>query len=133
MNPHLDELISLCRHPKIQERRGEWLPADIHVDKYGIVRHVSNTDLYGDEDGERTFDNNTWLPPLSDPLRPERSLMGMLGEKKIGIEIGNNRLWYCNISAGYAVTGEIVFDSFPGPTPEIAVCKAVIAQREEGK
>jgi len=24
MNPHLDELISLCKHPAIQERRGEW-------------------------------------------------------------------------------------------------------------
>lgn len=104
MNQHFDELISLCRHPKIQEKRGKWQVGDRFYCEHckgGIrllVGLVSPEYLCCPKSDHLQYDC-IWIPPLSNPLEPERSLIGMMN----GLPFLYN-----------------------GPTLEIAVCKAII-------
>lgn len=141
MTPHLDELISLVKHPAIQGRRG---PAFYEGDAFyyeGEMYFVGNCSLDGDLDvlspgcgccEDLMFGNDEkehtaiWLPPLSDPIQPERGLMGMLNNFMwLGLAEQDPKLrhegWVC-----VTVRGEYI-----GPTPEIAVAKAIVAQWEE--
>jgi len=55
---HLDELISLCRHPKIQGRRGEW----------GSFMQVQQRQLY-EADNPNGMKKSEWVNWLLDPIR----------------------------------------------------------------
>lgn len=119
MNPHLDELIALVSHPAIQGRRGEWLPGD----RYWIKSyHLFSLIVF---DPEQIPNHAIWLPPLSDPIQPERGLLGFLkGLLSIDYKGGN---------LGYYVwvIADDLMRHFDGPTPEIAVAKAIVAQEEK--
>lgn len=116
---HLDELIELCMHPKIQGRRGEWQVGDLFYSIEGdeILRAYFCPGYPLDTS---PADGDVWLPPLSDPLRPERGLLGMLSEFLLAIRKLENG-WIC-IAVLEEATG------FDGPTPEIAVAKAIVGE-----
>lgn len=64
-------------------------------------------------------------PPLSDPIQPERGLLGFLkGLLSIDYKGGN---------LGYYVwvIADDLMRHFDGPTPEIAAAKALIAQEQK--
>lgn len=137
MNPHLDELIELCRHPAIQERRGEWQEGDrfcIDGEIYTIGDYTIAGDgmMAGDVGVYYYWDDMIraiWVPPLSDPLRPERSLIGMINrfyDLHYSWRTGKFTCNHWHSGDG----GDDCFLSYYGPTPEIAVAKAVIAQEE---
>lgn len=125
---HLNELISLCRHPKIQERRGKWQVGDRFYCEHckgGIrllVGLISPEYLCCPELDHLQCDC-IWIPPLSNPLNPERSLLGML-EGEINIE-RNKHTWCVIVDQREGTYGYYKDDSL-----EIAVCKAVIGQYE---
>jgi len=121
MNPHLDELISIVNHPAIQGRRGEWLPGD----RYWIKSyHLFSLIVF---DPEQIPNHAIWLPPLSDPIQPERGLWGMINWNRWNMYVFPDRVCMYDHKKGNNNI-EIV-----GPTPEIAVCKAIVAQSEEEK
>lgn len=125
MNPHLDELISLVNHPAIQGRRGEWKVGDFFWTNEDVFYDGPN--IYSVQYNVEPPDDAIWLPPLSDPIQPERGLLGFLkGLLSIDYKGGN---------LGYYVwvIADDLMRHFDGPTPEIAVCKAVIAQSKEEK
>jgi len=134
---NLNELIELCRHPCIQGRRGEWREGDrftIDGETYTIGDYTIAGDglMAGDvrvyyyfiwDDMIRA----TWLPPLSDPIQPERGLWGMINWNRWNMYVFPDRVCMYDHKKGNNNI-EIV-----GPTPEIAVCKAIVAQSEEEK
>ena len=140
MNPHLDELISLVKHPAIQGRRGYWRCYDKFMTKHSpdikvvldTVATRTGIELKAMENGILGnigwgANDCVWLPPLSDPIQPERGLLGFLkGLLSIDYKGGN---------LGYYVwvIADDLMRHFDGPTPEIAVCKAIVAQSEEEK
>ena len=128
MTPHLDELISLCRHPKIQGRRGEWAMHDRSwCNKWKKVSDEYPCVICSACQDSNSCPDRLWLPPLSDPIQPERGLLGFLkGLLSIDYKGGN---------LGYYVwvIADDLMRHFDGPTPEIAVCKAIVAQSEEEK
>ena len=65
---YLPELISLVSHPAIQGRRGEWKVGDAYWDGKE-VRYIKEPQ--GDYNPGH-FITCLWLPPLSDPVQPER-------------------------------------------------------------
>lgn len=127
MTPHLDELISIVNHPAIQGRRGEWLPGD----RYWIKSyHLFSLIVF---DPEQIPNHAIWLPPFSDPIQPERGLMGMVPCDNDGFSLvwkccGEDH-WGINFCSSYDHSYVVAH----GPTPEIAVCKAIIAQSKEEK
>lgn len=76
---HLPKLIELCRHPSIQGRRGKWQDADtyaIESGKWAVENH--HTDHHSAITRHQQGWEPIWLPPLSDPIQPERGLWGMI-------------------------------------------------------
>lgn len=123
MTTHLDELISLCRHPKIQERRGKWQVGDAYWDGQEI-RYIKEPQ--GDYNPGH-FISCLWIPPLSDPIRPGRSLLGMVQHDGDGYHLTCECCEIGKWSIEYdSPDGEWI--SAHGPTPEIAVAKAVVEQ-----
>ena len=73
-----------------------------------------------------TKDKCVWIPKLSDPIQPERGLMGLVKNEPSLFYRFFDRLWICETySNDHQRTG-----LFDGSTPEIAVAKAVIVQEE---
>lgn len=118
---HLPELIELCRHPSIQSRRGEWRKGD-----QWACEHITIYEGYVDWDRDANkwtphCVKSIWIPKLSDSIQPKRGLTDLLSER-----------WELkqHMDGGFVlrtITGRVS----TGPTPEIAVMKAVIAQEEE--
>lgn len=130
MTTHLDELIELCRHPAIQERRGEWKVGDIFYCSHCkgglrfIVGRIAPNYLRCAESDHLQFDC-TWIPLFNDPIQPERGLIGLVKNlvwlmppsDSYVLERSKNR-WKCSTEDR----------EYYGPTAEIAVAKAVIEQ-----
>lgn len=119
---HLPELIELVKHPAIQSRRGEWQHGDkfFHFMDVSVVNDISDFRFRVVPDAAN-YQGAIWLPPLSDPIQPERGLTGLLNER-----------WELkqHMDGGFVlrtITGRVS----TGPTPEIAVAKALISQWEE--
>ena len=128
MTPHLDELISLCRHPKIQGRRGEWAMHDRSwCNKWKKVPDEYPCVICSACQDSNSCPDRLWLPPLSDPIQPERGLWGMINWNRWNMYVFPDRVCMYDHKKGNNNI-EIV-----GPTPEIAVCKAIVAQSEEEK
>ena len=138
---HLHELIELVKHPAIQSRRWEWQVGDMYCCPRQAESNGDGIKLIGSEDYTDIADQAhiifepccpdvaIWIPKLSDPIQPERGLIGLLDqfeslETVTSLDTGE-RSYRCSIIKDYCTF------RFHGPTPEIAVAKAVIAQVKE--
>lgn len=139
MNPHLDELISLVKHPAIQGRRGEWLPGDCCYDPltqsvgYYVGEYANSGGMTYTISYEHclvyaeSMDKYIWIPKLSDPIHPERGLIGMLKNLESIIKHSVNDLGVHNYEC-YRAFVKWNRECCEGPTPEIAVAKAIVGQ-----
>jgi len=137
---HLHELIELVKHPAIQSRRWEWQVGDMYCCPRQAESNGDGIKLIGSEDYTDIADQAhiifepccpdvaIWIPKLSDPIQPERGLIGLCkGLTTIGSPVMKDN-WFVMVRVVNSDGEYVRFDTFKGPTPEIAVAKAVIAQ-----
>ena len=112
--------------PEVESVRGQWHVVD------NVIRHdtkeldiVYPLDLACGQDA-------VWLPPLYDPIRPERSLIGIAKSMGYEINLFTNPYvyseWVCEVSSHPALGAYSVY----AKTPDLALAKAILAAKGEG-
>lgn len=73
-------------------------------------------------------DSDLWVPPLHDPICPERSLIG-IAMVKYDVELHVNQGWVCHLMDKQS--GERLYGGYDTDRPDLALARAIIEQ--EGK
>lgn len=145
MNDAQRELINLLmsEEAKWLQEGHEWRAGDAYLEQGSDeVEHVcpycdAPSDEYvpHEEKWRKGLEQCLWLPPLSDPFAPERSLLGMLGNDFWQMENvrapDGSELWICYACLGNSYPAIVGVDA---KSPEAAVLRALIWQRgKEGE
>jgi len=138
-----NELMNL--YLKIQDKRGRWQIGDkfyMQAYGYGTVVGIPDEDRLavwfdGGWEDELTDSSNEWqevlwIPPVSSPTNPKRSMIGMFGDQAISYldpyyENGEVYRWGVEISD----FSKKRYVKFFGPTLEFAMAKALVWWRIE--
>lgn len=122
----LDLYIELA--PILNEYRGEWQHGD-HLYSKGLQHDFYCQDCLDYKIFPRgIYDDCIWLPLPIDPVHPERGLVGMIGKEFSNLAIDDGQ-WYC----GIWTKKEAYINQFYGPTPTLALLKALKAQQGPNK
>ena len=111
-NEELEIWRALNKLPEVKEVFGEWDYGDTYCNCHGFLGHfpVANGTWDYTNDGWKFA---IWIPPIYDPIRPERSLWHLSGDIR----------WHWSVSERLQFT----FDA----RPDLALAKAILEQ--EGK
>lgn len=108
----------------VKKVRGEhWMDGDLYITYQ--TRKIKRMDCGMVIDD---CDPDVWLPLLFDPIRPERSLMG-IASTQYDVEMHYNMGFVFHLCD--KITGEYMFGGYDGNRPDLALAKAIIEQ--EGK
>lgn len=69
-----------------------------------------------------------WIPPLYDPIRPERSLIG-IAMVKYDVELHVNQGWVCHLLDKQS--GAYLYGGYDTARPDLALARAIIEQEGE--